>query len=95
MSLSIPQGLGQVLQVGKMVMLRTVTLYYIGRVKAIDGMGVLLEDAAWVADQGTMNDCLRTGQVKEWDTFDEPVYVALAPMVDCIAWKHKPLPAKK
>lgn len=87
----VPQGLSQVLKPGEMVMVRTVTLYYIGRVKALDGMGVLLEDAAWVADQGTMNDCLRTGQVKEFDTFEDPIYVALAPVVDIVRWRHKPL----
>lgn len=90
-----PQAFSQVVKVGDMVLIRTVTLYYVGKVKAIDGLGVLLEDAAWIADQGSMSQSLLTGQVKEHDYFPDPVYVFTGAGVDVTKWRHAPLKGGK
>jgi hypothetical protein len=90
-----PQAFGSIVKVGAMVFVRTVTLYYVGKVKAIDGMGILLEDAAWVADQGSMSESLLTGKVKDSDYFPDPVFVNSGAVVDITSWRHAPLKSKK
>jgi hypothetical protein len=91
MALNMPAAFSQVVKKGAMVVVRTVTLYYVGEVAEIDGLGILLKNAAWIADQGEMSQSLLTGQVKEFDFFPDPVYVFTGAGVDVTTWRHAPL----
>lgn len=93
--MNLPQAFGSIVKVGSMVFVRTVTLYYVGKVKAVDGMGIVLSDAAWVADQGSMSESLLTGKVKDSDYFPDDVFVNTGAVVDITPWRHGPLKSKK
>ena len=45
--------------IGEKYFIRTVTLYYTGRVKEIRGNFIRLENAAWIASTGRFSEALR------------------------------------
>ncbi len=75
-------------------LIRTVTLYYTGRVVAITDTDLVLAEAAWIADTGRFHDCLTTGQFNEVEPFVHPVIVPRGAIVDATAWTH-PLPREQ
>ena len=54
-------------EVGQKVFIRTVTHHYVGVVEEILEMGVVLKQAAWVADDGRFSTCARG----VWDSRSE------------------------
>lgn len=82
-------------KVGDKVFLRTVTLYYLGRVKEITSEYVVLEESSWVQDTGVrLTDFIEKGIFggqKEVKAEIEPIgthAVFRAGMIDCVGWKH-------
>ena len=81
----------QSLKIGECYLIRTVTHYYTGRIKAITPNDVLLEEAAWIPDTGRYSDALRTGNLAEVEPYPNEVIVFIGSIVDAAVWKH-PLP---
>lgn len=77
-------------KIGDKVFLRTVTLYYLGRIIDIKSGFVVLKDSCWVQDTGSrLADFLKDGVVDSSEI--EPIgktQVNLANVIDCIEWKH-------
>ena len=46
-------------EIGKCYVIRTVTMYVTGKVVAVGGHEILLENAAWIADAGRYADFLK------------------------------------
>ena len=76
------------MQIGKQVFIRCVTNYHTGRIVEITDTGVVLEDAAWIADTGRFSDALITGVFSEVEPFQGPVLVMTGPVVDATEWPH-------
>jgi len=80
------------LTVGEAVFIRTVTLYYTGRIKAITDSDILLSDAAWIADMGArFADSIKDGTLGEVEPFLDDATVNRDVVIDITKWKH-PLP---
>jgi hypothetical protein len=77
--------------VGQAYFIRTVTMHYTGRVRAVTASDVVLEDAAWIADSGRYHTALETGALSEVEPIPDHVIVGRGAIVDCVPWKH-PLP---
>ncbi len=77
------------LKVGDAVFIRTVTLYYTGRIKAVTASDVVLEDAAWIADCGRYNVALKTGALNEVEPIPSWVIVGRGAIVDVVPWAHE------
>jgi hypothetical protein len=78
--------------IGSRYFIRTVTMYYVGELVAIDDHEVTLRDAAWVADTGRFSDALRTGNVSECEPFPDGVCgIGRGSIVDASIWPHGPL----
>lgn len=75
--------------VGESVFMRTVTLYYTGKIKKISGGFVTLEKAAWIPDTGRFNDFLKTGKANEVEPFETDVHIPLTSLIDITKWTHK------
>lgn len=80
-------------KVGESYFIRTVTYHLTGRVKAIVGKFLVLEDASWIADSGRFSNAIREGKLDEV----EPVgnaFLNTDSITDAFPWKHK-LPDKQ
>jgi len=69
-------------EVGKAYFIRSVTMYYTGRIAGITDTDLVLEDAAWIADTGRFATALKTGSLNEVEPFTDPVILPRGAIVD-------------
>lgn len=75
--------------VGKSYFIRTVTHHLTGRLVKVTSKELVLEDAAWVADDGRFNEAIRDGKLNEVEPFpDGKVIVGRGSLIDAVEWKH-------
>ncbi len=80
--------------IGESVLIRTLTYHSTGRVVAVCGDFVVLEDAAWIADTGRFTQAINDGALSEVEPVNGPVRVKLSNIVDVFHWAH-PLPREQ
>ena len=73
---------------GECYLIRTVTLYYTGRVTSITDSDLVLSDAAWIADTGRFAEALKSGTLNEVEPFIDPVIVPRGVIIDATKWGH-------
>lgn len=76
-------------KVGDKWFFRTVTYHLTGRIKAINGQFLKLEDSAWIADSGRFADAIRTGKLDEVEPVFVDVVINTESLVDAFAWPHE------
>lgn len=77
-------------QTGKNYFLRTVTHHLTGKLIKVTAKELLLESAAWIADDGRFHEALRDGKLNEVEPFpDGDVIVGRGSVVDAVLWKHE------
>ena len=74
--------------VGDAVLIRTVTMIQVGRVKAIGRDFFVLEDGGWIADTGRFSTMLETGAVNEFERAPSWMLVGRGAIVDVWPWAH-------
>ncbi len=74
-------------EVGKAYFLRTVTYHLIGRVKAICGNFIELENASWVADSGRFMQAITEGKLNEIEPVGQ-AFVNTDSITDAFPWVH-------
>ena len=74
--------------VGSNVFARTVTMYYLGRIKKVCGEWLTLEDASWIPDTGRFADFLKEGKINEVEPYEKDVHISLGSLIDVTAWSH-------
>lgn len=68
---------------GKNVFIRTVTHHYTGNVTSVDSLSLTLKDAAWIADDGRLNESLKNpDNFEEVEPFFNPISVNLYSVCD-------------
>lgn len=75
-------------EVNQKWLIRTVTFAVTGRVTAIKGKFLVLENAAWIADTGRFGQCIETGSLDEVEAVTVDVVVNTDSIVDAYYWKH-------
>ena len=75
-------------QIGTAYLIRTVTMYYTGRVIAVTDSDIVLGDAAWIANTGHYHDSLVSGTLSEVEPYTDPVAVSRGCIVDFTKWNH-------
>lgn len=75
-------------QVGEAYFIRTVTYFATGKVKAVTGQFLVLEDAAWIADTGRFSDALAKGVMSEVEPVNVDMFVNTASITDAFPWEH-------
>jgi len=80
--------------IGEKVLIRTVTFYAVGRIIAVKGKFIVLEDAAWVASTGRFSHAIENGSLEEVEPVSVIVRVNMESIVDVYTWKHS-LPIKQ
>jgi hypothetical protein len=81
-------------QVGKNYFIRTVTLFYTGKLVKVTSKELVLEQAAWIADTGRFMDAIKTGKLNEVEPFQDDVIIGRGSIVDATVWLH-PLPREQ
>lgn len=76
-------------KVGGAYYIRTVTYHATGRVKAIVGQFLVLEDGAWIADSGRFRDAIMKGILSEIEPVEVDMFVNLGSVTDAFEWKHQ------
>lgn len=75
--------------VGENVLIRGVTLYYVGYVERVTEQEVVLSDASWVASTGRFNEALVNGTLDEVEPFPHgEVVVGRGAIMDVSRWPH-------
>lgn len=76
-------------KVGDNILIRGVTLYYVGHVESVSETEIVLSDASWVADTGRFNEALKTGVLNEVEPFPNgEVTVKQGAIMDYSPWPH-------
>jgi hypothetical protein len=71
--------------VGKIYLIRTVTMIDTGRLVAVTPNELVLEDAAWIADTGRFADALRKVEFNEVEPFpDGEVIIGRGGIIDAV-----------
>lgn len=76
-------------EVGKLYLIRTVTMYYIGKLEWVGNMEIRLSSASWIADCGRFHDALSTGTLSEVEPFTDDVIIGRGSIVDATVWKFE------
>lgn len=74
-------------EVGKAYFIRTVTYHVVGRVRAIKGDFLALENASWVADSGRFGEAISNGVLSEVE-FCGSAFVNTNAIADAYPWVH-------
>ena len=77
--------------IGKIYLIRTVTMIQTGRLVAVGEHELVVEDAAWIADTGRFADALKTGKFAEVEPFpDGKVIIGRGAIVDAVEIQQAP-----
>ena len=71
--------------------IRTVTMYYVGKLLYNLDECVVLSKASWIPDTGRFHDFLKTGVANEVEPFISNVVIPISGIIDVTEWGH-PLP---
>lgn len=74
--------------IGTNVLIRTVTMFHVGKVAKVTDKFIVLEQASWIGDTGRWGDALKNGTLSEVEPFPKPVAVAIDAIVDVTEWDH-------
>lgn len=78
-------------KIGKIYLIRTVTMIQTGVLIAVTPQELVLEDAAWIADTGRFSDALASATFNEVEPFpDGPVIVGRGGLIDAVQITKSP-----
>ena len=74
--------------VGDAILIRTVTMIQVGRVRTIAPDFIVLDDAGWVADTGRFSAALTSGALNEFERAPSWIMVGRGAIVDVYPWSN-------
>lgn len=73
--------------IGKAVFIRTITMYYLGRLEKVYESELVLSECSWIADTGRWYDALKNGTAKEVEPYPcEEVIIGRGAILDVCEW---------
>ena len=88
-SIANPQSSVHPWEIGKIYLIRTVTMIDVGRVVAIYPTEIVLEEACWVADTGRFAQAVATAEFGETEPFpDGRVIIGRGSIIDAVQIKQ-------
>lgn len=75
-------------RVGEKYLIRTVTHYYIGVLKAVYQQELLLSSASWIADTGRYYDALKKGTLNEVEPIIGDAIIGRGSIIDAVQWAY-------
>ena len=84
-----PQASSHPWEIGKIYLIRTVTMIDVGRVVAVYPTEIVLEEACWVADTGRFTQAVATAEFSETEPFpDGRVIIGRGSIIDAVQIKQ-------
>jgi hypothetical protein len=80
--------------IGEPIFIRTITYHLTGKIIAIKGKFLVLDEAAWIADDGRFTQAINDGILNEVEPVEGPVRVNIDSIVDAYHWAHS-MPRKQ
>lgn len=81
--------------IGKPVMIRTVTMIYIGELVEIYPQELVIETASWIPETGRWHQFITQGLINECEPYGKsPVTINRSAVLDVVVWEH-PLPTEQ
>jgi len=79
-------------EIGKVYLIRTVTMIDTGRLVAVTPQELVLEDAAWIADTGRFAQAVETAEFGEVEPFPvgRRVIIGRGSIIDAVTIDHAP-----
>lgn len=78
-------------ELGKIYLIRTVTMIDTGKVVKVTEQEIVLEDAAWIADTGRFSDAIKKCEFNEVEPFpDGKVIIGRGSIIDAVKIKLSP-----
>jgi len=78
-------------EIGKVYLIRTVTMIDTGRLVLVSDQELVLEDAAWIADTGRFSDALKACNFNEVEPFpDGRVIIGRGSVIDAVVISTSP-----
>ena len=78
----------KVFVIGEKVLIRTATMYSLGRVTKEAAGFVWLDDACWIRDTGDYGVALKTGELEGFEISLKAKRVAIGSIIDIDSWDH-------
>lgn len=75
-------------EVGKSFLIRTVTLYYVGKLQKEFPAELVLSEASWIPDTGRYGECLKNGKFNEVEKIPDHVIIPKSGIIDLVPWAH-------
>ena len=75
-------------EIGKTYLIRTVTMIDTGRLVAVTNQELILEDAAWIADDGRFANALEAGTFSEVEPYPGACLISIGAVLDLSEWLH-------
>lgn len=76
-------------EIGKDYVIRTVTMIYLGKLKAITDKELLLEDCAWIPETSRWNEFLNGKSPNEMEPYPNDVIIGRGGILDATVYKEK------
>jgi hypothetical protein len=74
--------------VGDAIFVRTVTYHYTGKLVAVTDADIVLDEAAWIAEDGRFSQALATGELNEIEPYPGRCVVSRGAIIDWCNWTH-------
>jgi len=74
--------------VGDKVLIRTVTMIQVGRIRSIGDTFLVLDEGGWIADTGRFGRCLAEGTINEFEKVPGWMAVHVGSIVDLFPWDN-------
>lgn len=76
-------------EIGKPYLIRTVTLYFTGCIKAVTKTDIVLSSAAWIPDTGRFYQCIKDSTINECEPFVHDCIINRGGIIDATLWSGK------
>lgn len=77
-------------EIGEAYFIRTVTHHYTGRLIKVTPKELVIEDAAWIADDGRFAQFVADGEANEVEPYPDKakVIIGRGALLDAVKWTH-------
>ena len=76
-------------EIGGKYFIRTVTYFATGKVKAVVGQFLVLDEAAFIADTGRFSNAMATGVLDEIEPVEVDMFINTNAITDAFVWVHE------